>query len=151
MPRVKLNIKPTGMTCSRVKPYYMNDLDLELDYHFIDRLDYINELKGKTYRDVLENIGKMLEALKVKYHYTDACYFIDMFSSYLPDNGSEKLDKYFEFHRLYEFQNTRINKKTRKEIDEMIYFELCKENGIYKFGEISKERHDHVVNTLVYK
>ena len=65
-------------------------------------LDYINELKGKTYRDVLENISKMLEALKVKYHYTDACYFIDMFSSYLPDNGSEKLDKYFEFHRLYE-------------------------------------------------
>lgn len=136
MPRAKLNITPLGMTSASIKPTDIDDMDIDIGFCFKTTDEYIRLINGKTFPDIIRNIGKVLDTTKVKYNYSDTRFFMKLYSYMVLCDTETYLNDKYEFHRLMNL------------CDEDAYFDVCKEDDCYKLKEINEEEYNHLVKTL---
>ena len=146
MPRVKLNIIPTGMSYLKKdgitlieKDSDFGEMDKELGFHFVDRERYPLLIKTTDPKEAAIEIGKLLRKTNAQYHFTDASHFLDLFYILCRQRLENVVDKNLQMHRL-----VTIN-------DSGEQFELCKKDGFYDFSMISQDRFDYVDKVLRYK
>ena len=138
--RVKLGLPTTDFECGdTIIDLMVRDIDLSLGYSNKTKDEYERMAAGNSFTDCIENISSILSDSKAKFNYSDTTFLYDMLSGFYWDDKHTYLDKDYNFHRLID------------SYDEYTFFDIYKENHIYKIKKIRYDEYQYIKKSLRHK